>query len=89
MSALQREQSQIVFRMPARSCDVWEASYRGPHGAAARMWHASPVLTDFAGAEWGPTVGSAHSLLEQMYGARPATTCRTLAVNSSRPSPHS
>src|SRR5215203_240403 len=58
-----------------------EASYLGPPGAAAVMWAATPIFTDFSGSEFGPLVVRSH--FEQRNATRSANTFLVRGVKSS------
>src|SRR5690349_9767926 len=78
-------QSQTPLLIDRRSGLDRLASYRGPPGAAAVMWAATPVFETLTSVcEDGPVVARPHHGQEHLKPARLASDSRTVAGKSSR-----
>ena len=76
-------QSQMPLSGDRRSSGVISRSYRGPPGAAAEMWPATPTLITSSPSEVAPTVASLHDGYEHSHPTRIAIWSFVFSVKSS------
>src|ERR1035441_9854333 len=84
MSLAQFWHSQSALSIALRSSMLIRGSYRGPPGAAAQIWAATPMLTALRGSVCGPLVGRRQLGFEHWRPTLFATTSFVSLENSSR-----